>query len=390
VDLVAKTYRLSAVDKLQKALTRAGVSGPLGPGRFLLDHSSLVVSVFPNDGRLDGLARVMAPESVAKLAARLGAPAEAAARLETLRHNPERRFVGRLILDDKEIATVRCYTGHDYANIVAKADALKSRGALQLARRLTQRPRRHLLAFEWLHGNLLDDAIRQRTVSTCAMRVVGAALAHLHGQAAVVLPRRTGASEAAALDGMARQLAFLHPPIAASVRNVAERVAARLVAQPVSARPLHGDFYAKQVLLDGERAALIDLDEASLGDPAIDLARFRADLEATVVSGRLNASEIEAIIEPLLDGYRHTSGGLPANLDLQVAAQLLRVAAHPFRRREPSWPETAVAIVECAEAFLDRAAKAGSARIAGSPRPGVGRCCRRRMRPARRSAHRRG
>jgi Ser/Thr protein kinase RdoA (MazF antagonist) len=359
VDFVARAYRPGAVDKFRKAMARASVPGPVGPGRFVLHDSTVLITVFPNDGRLEPLARLASSESLAELAARLGERPRAAVRLETLRHNPERRFVGRLIVDEKATATVRCYTRQDFTGIAAKAGALTSRGPLRLARRLTRRTRWRLLAFEWLHGRLLDDVIRQRTAPASALRVVGAALAHLHGQEGHGLPRRTGTSEARALVALARQLAFLHPPIAARVGNLAERMAACLVAQTVSARPLHGDFYAKQVLLDGETAAFIDLDEASLGDPAIDLARFRADLEATVASGRLDAGEIEPLVEPLLDGYRQTSGGLPASLNLHIAAQLLRVAAHPFRRREPSWPDLAVAIVERAERFLDRNARLG-------------------------------
>jgi aminoglycoside phosphotransferase (APT) family kinase protein len=365
VDFIAKAYRPSASDKFRKAVTLSGVPGPLGLGRFVLAGTSVLVSVFPNDGRLKHLGRLTSPDAVAQLAVRLGALPETAARLETLRHNPERRFVGRLIVDQRPVATVRCYTGRDYAGIVAKAGMLTSREPLRLARRLTRRERWHLLAFEWLRGDLLDDAVRQRTASPYVMRVVGAALAQLHAQEAPALPRRTGASEATALGALARQLAFLHPSLAASARDLAEQVGTRLVAEFASAQPLHGDFYAKQVLLDRGTVAFIDLDEASLGDPAIDLARFRADLEERVVAGDLDAREIEPLVESLFEGYVQTSGSLPASLNLHIAAQLLRVAAHPFRRREPLWPDLTAAIVERAETFLD-----GSTKTLGSDRAG--------------------
>ncbi|MGH9371397.1 MAG: hypothetical protein ACRD15_07695, partial [Vicinamibacterales bacterium] len=155
VDFVAKAYRPGAVDKFRKVLARASVPGPMGPGRFVLHDSTVLISVFPNDGRLEPLARLASRESLAELAARLGERPRAAVRLETLRHNPERRFVGRLTVDEKDAATVRCYTRQDFPGIAAKAGALRSRGPLRLARRLARRKRWRLLAFEWLHGSLL-------------------------------------------------------------------------------------------------------------------------------------------------------------------------------------------------------------------------------------------
>jgi Ser/Thr protein kinase RdoA (MazF antagonist) len=368
IDLVLKTYRASAVAKLHKGVVRHGSLERLGPGRFILDGSMVVVAVFPDDAKLKQLARVASPDSLARLADRIGVRGTAESRLETLRHNPERRFVGRLVVDDTNVATVRCYTARDFAGVVAKAGALRSRGPLKLAQQVTQRRRWRLLAFEWLDGNLLEHAIRQRTVSSAALRVVGAALAHVHDQEAPALPQRTGGSEAAALIALARQLAFVHPPIAASAGRLAERLAARLVAQPLSTHPLHGDFYARQVILDGDLAALIDLDEAALGDPAIDLARFSADLEATVVAGGLEAREIEPLVESLLEGYGRVRA-LPATLHLHIAAQLVRVAAHPFRRREPSWPEMTAAILSRAGSFLARRASGRGASARGMPPP---------------------
>lgn len=366
-EFVAIAYGRSAHGKLHKAVTRDHVPGLLGAGRFVLDDSSVLVSVFPNDGKVERLARLMSPNGLAALATRLGIRPAARARLETLGHNPQRRFVGRLVADQTSMATVRCYSARDYAGMVAKAGALTSRGPLKLAKRLTRMHRFCLLGFEWLHGDLLEDAVAEKAAPPHTMELVGNALAHLHGQQGLMLPRRTDASEAAAIVALARHLAFLHPPIAGLAGGLAERVAARLVRGSANPGPLHGDFYAKQVLVNGTTAALIDLDEASMGDPAIDLARFRADLEAGAVSGRLDTSEIDALVEPLLAGYRLTRK-LPARLHLHVAAQLLRLAAHPFRRREPSWPRITLAIVERAGALLEKDTKERSTAIAVSAR----------------------
>ena len=353
VEFVAKAYRPSAVGKLRKATTAAAIPGPLGPGRFVLDQSSIVVSVFPNDQRLPRLARLATPDSVARLFARIPNHAGVGARLETLRHNPERRFVGKLVLDTKDIATVRCYTRSDFEAMVAKAVAVKTRGPLRVARLLTRWKRWHMLVFEWLDGELLEYAIRQRSVQPSDMALVGSALAHLHDQEGRKLPRRTGAIDAAAVSALSHHLAFLHPPIARLVRQLARRVTAGLLSQVDGVSPLHGDFYAKQVLLDGSTAAFVDFDESSLGNPAIDLARFRADLEASSLAGNLDGCDVEPLFDHLLEGYRVVRRTLPADLNLHIAAHLLRVAAHPFRVRDPGWPQTLEAILDRAATFLD-------------------------------------
>jgi hypothetical protein len=91
--------------------------------------------------------------------------------------------------------------------------------------------------------------------------------------------------------------------------------------------------------------AVIDLDELCLADPALDLATYAAD----VVRGRTgDLAGVEAVLEPLLDGY----GGRPADLDWHLAAAILGRAAHPFHRQVPAWPERVEAMVATAEASL--------------------------------------
>jgi aminoglycoside phosphotransferase (APT) family kinase protein len=41
---------------------------------------------------------------------------------------------------------------------------------------------------------------------------------------------------------------------------------------------LHGDFKGTQVLIDAGRLAVIDLDSACVGDPAVDVGNMMADL----------------------------------------------------------------------------------------------------------------
>jgi hypothetical protein len=83
-----------------------------------------------------------------------------------------------------------------------------------------------------------------------------------------------------------------------------------------------------------------------LAPPALDLATYSAD----VVRGRgTDAEAIEAVIEPLLEGY----GSRPAALHWHLSAAILSRAAHPFHRQVPAWRERMEAMVTTAEGVID-------------------------------------
>ena len=48
---------------------------------------------------------------------------------------------------------------------------------------------------------------------------------------------------------------------------------------------IHRDFYDTQVLWDGARAWIVDFDQLSVGDPALDLGHFVAHLASVAYRG---------------------------------------------------------------------------------------------------------
>jgi aminoglycoside phosphotransferase (APT) family kinase protein len=109
------------------------------------------------------------------------------------------------------------------------------------------------------------------------------------------------------------------------------------------------------VLLAGDEVAILDRDNAALGDPAVDLGNFAAHLENDALHGRLDARRVQRLQHALLEGYRaSTQRPVCATLGWQTAAGLLRLAPHPFRRRVPDWPERTAAILDRVEVILRR------------------------------------
>jgi hypothetical protein len=354
VDVHAKAHRPDAEDKLRKARERPARPGPLGPGRVILKDQAVVVSVFPNDRELKALPRLDDPAERASLLRRVvpHQPRLWGGAMRQLHYKPERRYVARILAEDGSSATLKLYDEPSFGTARANAVALESRGPLRLAARLGRSERRRLVAFEWLPGRSLSEALADPTLGAAAGATVGAALAELHGQEPAGLAQLTREQEAATLVALAPEIGFVCPELAERARGLAERLADVLVREPPVNGPTHGDFSADQVLLDGDTAAILDLDRAARGDPAADLGLFIAHLERDALRGRLAPGRVEPLRDALLDGYRADSHTLPpGRVELYTAVGLLRLAPDPFRCREPDWPAQTAAILERAEAI---------------------------------------
>jgi hypothetical protein len=359
VDVHAKAHRPDAEDKLRKVRVRPARPGPLGPGRVILEDRAVAVSVFPNDRGLKALPRLADPERREGLLRRLvpRRPGLWGGAMRRLRYKPERRYVAQVLAEDGASAALKLYDEASFGAAPANQVTLESRGPLRLAGRLGRSKRHRLLAFEWLPGRPLSEALSDPAFEAEAAMTVGAALAELHGQEPAGLASLTREEEAATLLALAPEIGFVCPDLAERARDLAERLAARLLREPPVNRPIHGDFYAAQVLLDGDTAAILDLDRAVRGDPAADLGLFVAHLERDALRGGLRPSHVEPLRDALLGGYRAAApGASPARVDLYTAVGLLQLAPDPFRYRDPEWPERTDAILARAEAILETVA----------------------------------
>ena len=347
----AKAYRRGDGDKLLKALERRTPGTVLGPGRIVLEEHAVVVSFFPNDRRLKSLERLADEASRARLLRNVLPDVPEAAVLRMLRYKPERRYVARLEHDEEPLAVLKWYTGSGFRTASRGASAFQSREALRVPRCLGRSRWHRVLASAWLPGRPLNELIAGKTDAKESVATAGAALAALHRQQPEGLDRLTPAAETEALHATAAGI--VSPALAERARRLAEALAARLADAPGAVVPTHGDFYAEQVLSDGDTAALIDFDRSTWGDPAADLGNFIAHLERSRLCGELAPPDVEALSEALLSGYR--TGGLEPAADrvaLYTAAGLLQLAPHPFRNRESDWSERTAALLDRADALL--------------------------------------
>jgi len=351
VDVHAKVHRLDAPEKLGKARQDAHVPGQLGPGRIVLEDRGLVVWVFPNDLRLRTVRRLADGNARARLLRRLfpDRPELWAGTLRTLRYKPERRYVAQLETAGAAQAVLKVHAAPRYQRAAASAAAFCSRAPLRVPRVLGRSDSRGIVALEWLPGRLLGAVLSEGAAALDAVTAVGAALGALHSQRDACVPAIGRGTEVAALFALAADLGFLCPDLARPARELAAQLAARLAQTSPELRPIHGDFYADQVLLSGASVAIFDIDQAALGDPAADLGTFTAHLERDALGGGPPAERVPVLRTALLEGYRAATGRPasppPPGVDLHTAVGLFRLAPEPFRAREPDWPQRIAAIL---------------------------------------------
>lgn len=366
VAVYARAYGPDAPAKLSKVRVTSSAPAPLGPGHMTLADTAIQLVIFPTDLKLAVLPRLTDATARQHLLRRLmpDRPDLWAGTLHSLRYKPERRYVARLHAGAAASVVLKAYAEPAYAAAQTSARIFRSHGPLQLARWLGGSRRHHVLALEWLPGRALDDVMMDQPLRSLPLAGVGAALAELHRQNPAGLRRLAREAEAASLQAVADGLGFVCPSLGPQANRLARRLAGCLVEAVPGDQPIHGDFYARQVVIDGDAVAILDLDEAMRGDGMADLGNFVAHLERSALCGALAPSRVEPIRAWLCDGYRTTGASfVPTRVDLHAAAGLLRLAPHPFRDRAPNWPEQTEAILARAEALLDAARR---------PTPGTG------------------
>ncbi len=346
--LYAKAHRPDDAMKLEKA-RRAGEEDN-GGGIFTIDDRHVVICVFPHDSKLHWLRQIESDAIRADLVERLG-PRAGQCDVQPIRYKPERRFVAQLRDADGPLAALKMYTRPSFRGALKRSRAFQALGPLRTASCAgILKPQRTIL-FDWVPGRLLSTALAV-DATFAEVEIVGAALAHIHMQTPSKLPVHGVDKILDALDATARALDYILPDWGSLVRSIVKRgsAAAQRLNGPVHA--LHGDFYAKQVLLNEGTATVLDFDRAFYGPPELDIANFIAHLERDRLRGTIDRATADRARDALVTGYACISGSTPRDLDAMAALALLDLAVHPFRFREPDWSHATREILERCDALL--------------------------------------
>lgn len=220
----------------------------------------------------------------------VGAPVQ----LEELKHKPARRRTLRA-RGSRRNAIVKLYASAR-ASAVGRRVASLGTGPPEPVTPtvLHVDPEKRAVVLSEVPGRPLREALLERDLATCSR--VGAALAEWHSAWHGVVP---GVLQPHTID---RELEILRtraeaaaPPIARAVAEALPRLGGDWACTTV----VHRDLYEEQVLA-GERVGLIDVDDAALAPPELDVGNLLAHVE---LLERRTQSDLSAPRDALLGGY---------------------------------------------------------------------------------------
>ncbi len=352
---VAKAHRRDEWPLRRAAHLREAVGGQDAPGNCAIDELAITISPFPQDRVLRALGRLHDCRSRGRLLERLLPTPLGATALETLAYKPERRYVGRVVASGKPIAVVKLYSAVGYERARRTSKAFDSRTTLRVPDRLGRSRRYRAVSFGWCVGDGLHELIRQSKVCPAeGIESLATSIAELHQRSTNRLRLRSREEIARSILSVQDYTARLCPQLGEMARQIAQRLLGRLSRESEFRRPIHGDLYAKQVVVQSAGVVILDFDSAVLCDPASDLGNFIAHLEGDALLGRISSGRSAALRDRLLAGYAGVAGDrrVLSRVPLQIAISLFKLVPHPFRRREPNWPERTAAILRRADELL--------------------------------------
>lgn len=357
----AKAYGADGPVKLEKTRELQSIPSKLGPGAVILEDAGIGIYFFPVDHVLKGLRRLADPVTeVSLLKGLLGKSHDFSdATLQPLRYKPERRYVARLESAAGPGMLLKFFEPSRYRAAKRAAQAIGETATAATRRTNYFFDRHKAMGLEWLPGQQLSEVILTRDVPeedrVAAVEQTGTALAELHSCAPGALKKQLREEETRRLHAQAATIGHLHPDIGGQAERLALLAESGLQRVPVETSALHGDFYDHQVLISDGAPVLLDLDEARLGHPAIDLGLFIAHLERHRLYHRLAAEDVGACTRALVRGYeRVRPAPSEAVIGLYTGVGLLHLAAEPFRYREAEWRRRMADLLAQVEAILER------------------------------------
>jgi Ser/Thr protein kinase RdoA (MazF antagonist) len=166
----------------------------------------------------------------------------------------------------------------------------------------------HILVLQALRGRRMADAQGHELLQ--AFVLLGNALAYLHALPVPAhlpdFPRFTDSHMQLA----ASSIAFVRPELAQQAAELCDALCIKKDQCSEQRVCLHGDVHPKNGILLERGVALIDLDQASLGSPAVDLGSLLAALRYERHVGLLTEADERTLADAFLSGYQR-GGKLP-------------------------------------------------------------------------------
>jgi len=351
---------------LNAGRTEIAMAG-LRHGAFYAPTLHLLFQVFPVDAELPGLPTAADAETIAPT---LGAVLSRGARIanvavEVVRYKPGRRCLFRYTIGGVGTDGAR-RPEVVYGKVLRQKDFERGRDVLLRLRASAD------LAFVLPEPRGVVPALSMEILSPLAgvplsdcsagegfgplCRHVGQALHQLHALT-VLLDHAEPAFEEGRARAAAQAFAWLAPSEAQRIHDLAQELDARLgVLPPRRTRPVHGDFHGDNVLVDDTRLALIDFEDAGMGEPASDVGSMWAQLTWLAIKAGARETGALAGRDAFLEAYlARADGDTAERVPLQAALHAFLFAGQCLRHlRRRARQEHAQALLAVCADVLER------------------------------------
>jgi hypothetical protein len=231
-----------------------------------------------------------------------------AAGAELVVHRPARRAVVRATDGDQQTVWTKVVRSRRAADLVRRMRAAAAVPGLTAPDVTAWDEETGTIALSTLPGTTLHDLLTGDVTDDVAAGV-GRAVATLHGATGPVpdgaTTHRPSAEVEATLDllDLARGHRALTPREAIAVeRDIAHAASRIMTAGPPSTPALiHRDLHDKQLLVDGDRVGMLDVDMLAPGDPALDLGNLLAHLDLRAAQGWTTPATARRVADGVLE-----------------------------------------------------------------------------------------
>lgn len=282
-----------------------------------LDGLPAVAQAFPNDLLLDSLSQAASSRTALTL---LQTGLEGRSRVEAVRvqivgYKPTRRCSLRYRLHSgdgrgstifgKVLPADLYYRLHNLHRQAAEVGERERWEMLRFARPAGRVGAWKMIWWRRAAGRSLFHLLECEELAAASARV-GWALAELHASSLDWRSTHLAVRELATLTGWISAVSRVEPEERSWLEEAHRRlIRGALGSGPITLVPAHRDFYDKQILVDGDRVTVLDLETAALAEPELDVANFLAHLELRRMQGR--SFDLESTAEAFLAGYSSRS-----------------------------------------------------------------------------------
>jgi len=335
-----------------------------------LPDPRIVLYPFPSDTVLPWLIDAVDKHVMKEKLNRLLSPLKLKARnvnIELLRYTPQMRasFLYEILMEDKNtglsstrqfIAKTNSFKSPDrlFANAWALWQA--SENKIGLARPVCFMTNPPLTLQAKVEGRRLGSMVDSPVFSEVICQTARA-IANFHSLSIPLNTKRRLKNEVKSVQRWSEVLTEIRPDIKVRIELFRKQVLKEIEERMRIKGPVHADFHHTNVLVEGTKVRLIDMEEMAYGDPCVDTGRFLASLRIPSLRTFGSIEGLNKERELFLEEYLKIKKEDVRDIRLFESVSLLIAAGSAFRIQRPNWKNEVYLLFEEAEKIFNASRK---------------------------------